>query len=49
MLNLLRDERGATMVEYAIMLAFVAAVCLVLVASLGQKTSSQYSNLNAIY
>ncbi|HET7815137.1 MAG TPA: Flp family type IVb pilin [Candidatus Baltobacteraceae bacterium] len=43
------DESGATMVEYAIMLAFIAAVCVVLVVALGNKTSSQFSNFNATY
>lgn len=43
------DESGATMVEYAIMLAFIAAVCLVLVIALGTKTSSEFSNFNASY
>lgn len=43
------DESGATMVEYAVMLAFIAAVCLVLVIALGTKTSSEFSNFNATY
>ena len=37
------------MVEYAIMLAMIAAVCIVLVLSIGAKTSNEFSNLNAIY
>jgi Flp pilus assembly pilin Flp len=44
-----RDERGATMVEYAVMLGFIAAICLVLVIAIGVKTSSEFSNLNAVY
>jgi pilus assembly protein Flp/PilA len=38
-----RDESGATMVEYAIMVAFIAAVCITLVASLGKTTSNEFS------
>jgi len=47
--SLARAQRGATMVEYAIMLAFIAAACVVLITSLGSATSSQYSNLNVLY
>lgn len=47
--RMIRAQHGATMVEYAIMLAFIAAACVVLVTSLGSATSSQYSNLNVLY
>jgi pilus assembly protein Flp/PilA len=39
----LRSERGATAVEYGIMVALIAAVVIVSVAFLGQKTSSTFS------
>lgn len=42
-----RDDAGATMVEYAVMLAFIAAVCIALVATLGKETASEFSNFNA--
>ncbi len=45
--RLYRDDAGATMVEYAVMLAFIAAVCTALVMSLGRTTSSQFSNFNS--
>jgi len=35
--GLWRDEEGATMVEYALMLALIAIVCLLVVAALGQN------------
>lgn len=41
--RLLRDDSGATMVEYAIMLTFIAAVCIALVAALGGATKSEFS------
>jgi Flp pilus assembly pilin Flp len=41
------DDTGATMVEYAIMLAFIAAVCIALVASIGGSTKSEFSALNS--
>jgi Flp pilus assembly pilin Flp len=41
----LEEERGATAVEYAIMLAFIAAVIIVAVAYLGQVTNSQFEKV----
>jgi Flp pilus assembly pilin Flp len=45
--RLLRDDSGATMVEYAIMLTFIAAVCIVLVAAIGAATGSEFSAFNS--
>jgi pilus assembly protein Flp/PilA len=42
----LRDDSGATMVEYAIMLALIAAVCITMVAALGGATGSEFSSFN---
>ncbi len=46
-LRLFRDDSGATMVEYAIMLMFIAAVCIALVAAIGGATSSEFSSFNS--
>ena len=35
MLNMLRDEQGATMVEYGIMVALIAVIVMVAVGPLG--------------
>ncbi len=35
--NLIADESGATMVEYGIMVALIAAVCIVLISTLGEQ------------
>jgi pilus assembly protein Flp/PilA len=47
----IRSERGATAVEYGIMVALIAAVIIVAVVFLGKKTSSTFSctasNINA--
>jgi Flp pilus assembly pilin Flp len=40
------DEGGATAVEYALILAAIASVILVIVFALGAKVQSQYSNMN---
>jgi pilus assembly protein Flp/PilA len=45
--DVLRDEQGATMVEYGIMIALIAAVCIVLVAALGGQVSTAFSSVNA--
>ena len=40
----LRRQEGATAVEYALMLALIAVVIVVAVQTLGQSTSSAYSD-----
>ena len=44
---LLNDESGATMVEYGIMIALIAAVCIVIVSTLGKSVQSQFSSVNS--
>ena len=39
------DESGATMVEYALMVALVAAVCVVAVTALGTALSGQFTTI----
>jgi pilus assembly protein Flp/PilA len=46
MLNMLKNDDGATMVEYGIMVALIAAVCITLVATLGGHVSSAFSSVN---
>jgi Flp pilus assembly pilin Flp len=41
-----RDE-GATMVEYAIMVSLIAAVCIAVVTALGKTTSNEFNAVNA--
>jgi pilus assembly protein Flp/PilA len=41
-LSLLRDEEGATMVEYGLMIALIAAVCILAVTTIG-------TNLNTLF
>jgi pilus assembly protein Flp/PilA len=40
-----RDDSGATMVEYALMVALVAAVCVVAVTALGTALSGQFTTV----
>jgi len=39
----IRNERGATAVEYGIMVALIAAVIILAVVFLGQRTSTTFS------
>jgi pilus assembly protein Flp/PilA len=41
----LRDEKGATAVEYGLMVALIAAVIIVTVAILGGKISSVFQEV----
>jgi pilus assembly protein Flp/PilA len=45
--GLLRNEDGATMVEYAIMVALIAAICITVIGTLGQSVSNAFANMNA--
>lgn len=40
-----REERGATAVEYALMVALIAAVIIAAVVILGQKSSSVFQKV----
>jgi Flp pilus assembly pilin Flp len=44
--QLLREEDGATMVEYAIMLVSIAAICIVTIISLGGKVLTLFTNVD---
>lgn len=44
--TLLRDDQGATMVEYGIMVALIAAVCITLISTLGGKVSDAFTSIN---
>jgi Flp pilus assembly pilin Flp len=39
------DERGSSLIEYALLLTLIAMVCLLAVTYLGQSTSGRYSNV----
>ncbi len=42
----LDKEKGATMVEYAIMVALIAVVSVAIVRSLGTTVSTQFNSVN---
>jgi len=38
-----RSERGATLVEYALLVALIAVVCIVAIGFIGNSASSQFT------
>ncbi len=44
MINFFKDEEGATMVEYALMVALIAAVCVGAVTLLGGNANTSFTN-----
>jgi len=42
--RLFRDEEGATMVEYGLMIALIAVVCLLVVGALGTKVAEAFNS-----
>jgi pilus assembly protein Flp/PilA len=44
--TLLKKENGATMVEYAIMLALIAIVSIVMIRTLGETVSGTFQTIN---
>ena len=45
--SMLKDEKGATMVEYALMVALIAVVCLVAVTGVGTAARTQFTAISA--
>jgi pilus assembly protein Flp/PilA len=41
------EERGASLVEYALLVALIAVVCLVAIAFLGRSASTRFSNVGS--
>ena len=42
-----KDEKGASMLEYALMAALIAVVCITAVTFLGQQASRAFSNIGS--
>lgn len=43
--NMLKEEKGATMVEYALMVALIAVVALTAVTTLGQNVTTEFAKI----
>lgn len=44
--SLAKSEDGATMVEYGLMLALIAAVCIPIVTALGTSVQGMFTTIN---
>ena len=42
-----RSEKGASLVEYALLVALIAVVCIAAVTTLGKSASSKFSTVGA--
>ena len=47
MINFFKDEEGATMVEYGLMLALIAVVCIATVGLLGEEAEITFSGVES--
>jgi len=45
----LRDDSGATMVEYSVMVALIAAVCVLAISVVGNQTQGLFSTVSAAW
>ena len=44
LMNFFKDEEGASMVEYGLLVALIAIVCITMVALLGTNLNTLFSN-----
>jgi pilus assembly protein Flp/PilA len=44
--TMLRDDEGATMVEYGVIVALIAAVCIIAVGVLGGAVNTAFGKVN---
>lgn len=42
--SFLRNEDGATMVEYGVMIALIAAICVAIIGTLGTQVQTAFTN-----
>jgi pilus assembly protein Flp/PilA len=42
-----KDERGASLVEYALLVALIAVVCIVAINFLGSSSSSKFNSVGS--
>lgn len=45
--RLIRNERGAALVEYGMLVGLIAAICVVAVTNLGTKISTVFTTINS--
>lgn len=45
MQSMVKNEKGATMVEYALMVALIAVVCITAVTSIGGNANTKFNSI----
>jgi pilus assembly protein Flp/PilA len=45
--KLVREEEGATLVEYVLLVALIAVVCIVAITAVGGKANNKLNNVSA--
>ena len=45
--RLSKDERGASLVEYALLVALIAVVCIIAITFLGASASSKFDSIGS--
>jgi pilus assembly protein Flp/PilA len=43
----IKNERGAALVEYALLLALIAVVCIIALTTLGNKANSKFESIGS--
>jgi pilus assembly protein Flp/PilA len=44
---MLRDDEGATMVEYGVIVALIAAVCIAVITTIGTGINNAFGSVNS--
>ena len=47
MLQVLKNDRGATMVEYSLLIVLIAAICVVAITQVGLDTANLFSTVTS--
>lgn len=47
--SMLKDENGATMVEYSLMVAFIALVAFAAVQTFGTSLNAEYTTITGLF
>ncbi len=43
----IKNERGAALVEYALLLALIAVVCIVAIGAIGTKANTKFNSIGS--
>ncbi len=43
------EDEGAALVEYGLLIALIAVICVIIIATLGNTVSKKFSEMNALY